>query len=155
MNAKNRTAFLDMISVSEGTDGLGHNSDGYDIVVGSKPGHEIRIRGGAEPGCVVVELSETLWSSAAGRYQLIENTWKSLKQTLGLKDFSPGSQDAAATELLRQSGALPHIDAGRIENAIRAAQHIWASLPGAGYGQHENAMSKLVDVYKQKGGEVA
>jgi muramidase (phage lysozyme) len=33
--------------------------------------------------------------------------------------------------------------------------NIWASLPGAGYGQHENRMDVLADAYERAGGQFA
>jgi len=70
-----------------------------------------------------------LKSSAAGAYQFIWRTWRNLKARLGLPDFSPASQDAAAVELLREVGALPYIEAGDFDSAMRAAASQWASLP--------------------------
>lgn len=32
--------------------------------------------------------------------------------------------------------------------------NIWASLPGAGYGQHENTIDKLAHAYQQNGGVI-
>jgi len=39
--------------------------------------------------------------------------------------------------------------------AIDKCKNIWASLPGAGYGQHENSVDKLIAAYKAAGGVVA
>ena len=50
------------------------------------------------------------------------------------KDFSPKSQDAVAQQI-KERGALPMIDRGDIRQAIDRCSNIWASLPGAGYGQ--------------------
>ena len=52
-----------------------------------------------------------------------------------LKDFSPKSQDAVALQQIKERGALPMIDRGDIRQAIDCCSNIWASLPGAGYGQ--------------------
>ena len=49
---------------------------------------------------------------------------------LGLKDFSPKSQDAVALQQIKERGALPMID-GDIRQAIDRCSNIWASLPGA------------------------
>jgi lysozyme len=65
-------------------------------------------------------------STAAGRYQIIKPTWLSLKSKLGLPDFSPASQDAAAIELIRQRGALADVQAGRIESAVNKCAKVWA-----------------------------
>ena len=64
-------------------------------------------------------------------------------QATGLKDFSPKSQDAVAAlqRIKEERGALPMIDRGDIRQAIDRCSNIWASLPGAGYGQFEHELS--------------
>jgi len=76
------------------------------------------------------------------------------KKTLGLKDFSPLSQDLIALQQIRERRALPLIQAGKIREAIKAVSNIWASLPGAGYGQHEHKIADLLAVYRKAGGTV-
>ena len=39
---------------------------------------------------------------------------------------------------IKERGALPMIDRGDIRQAIDRCSSIWASLPGAGYGQFEH-----------------
>jgi hypothetical protein len=46
------------------------------------------------------------FSTAAGRYQINLPTWRSVSTALGLKDFSPASQDAAAWELAQHRYAV-------------------------------------------------
>lgn len=101
---------------------------------------------GLGPGCV---------STAAGAYQIIKPTWLSLKSKLGLPDFSPASQDAAAVELLRQRGALALIEQGRFAEGMAAARKEWASLPGAGYGQGERTIAALTAKFTEAGGVLA
>ena len=40
-----------------------------------------------------------------------------------------------ALQQIKERGALPMIDRGDIRQAIDRCSNIWASLPGAGYGQ--------------------
>jgi muramidase (phage lysozyme) len=163
MASINIEAFLDMISVAEGTE---RAPDPYRVCYGYK--HTIKsfadhpavtkewtgeplsagmcISAGNLPGCV---------STAAGRYQFIKPTWLGLREKLKLPDFSPDSQDAAAEELLRQCGALPLIKAGDIEGAIAKSRKIWASFPSAGYGQGERTVAWMVDQFQQAGGTTA
>ena len=46
--------------------------------------------------------------------------------------------DAVALQQIKERGALPMIDHGDIRQAIDRCSNIWASLPGAGYGQFEH-----------------
>ncbi|MBC7074646.1 MAG: glycoside hydrolase family 104 protein [Syntrophomonadaceae bacterium] len=154
MTTSNQTAFLDMIAFSEGTQAVGHHN-GYDVIVGSTPASMRRIDSFDDHPRVTMQLNSKLWSSAAGRYQITAPTWAVLKLRLKLPDFSPGSQDKAALELIREKGAIDMIDAGKITDAIIACAPIWASFPGAGYNQHENSFSDLIDAYKKAGGTVS
>ena len=43
-----------------------------------------------------------------------------------------------ALQQIGACGALPMIDRGDIRRAIDRCSNIWASLPGAGYGQFEH-----------------
>jgi len=70
-------------------------------------------------------------TSAAGRYQFLEPTWNGLAKQLGLKDFSPKSQDIAAVALLAQNGALPYVLKGDFTTAVQKSGGTWASLPSA------------------------
>jgi lysozyme len=94
-------------------------------------------------------------STAAGAYQIIKPTWTRLKGRLGLPDFGPASQDAAAIQLLRERGALAKIERGDLAGAIAAARKEWASLPGAGYGQGERTMAWVQARYLEAGGTLA
>ena len=69
-----------------------------------------------------------------------------------MKNFDPVAQDKIAIQQIRERGAIPMIEAGRIEEAIAKVRNIWASLPGAGYGQHEQKLANLLSVYQKAGG---
>lgn len=149
----NAVAFLDMLAWSEGTDNGRQptNDRGYDVLVGGG-----LFRGYADHPRVLVDLPKLdIQSTAAGRYQLLRRYYDAYKKTLGLKDFSPLSQDLIALQQIRERRALPLIQAGEIPEAIKAVSNIWASLPGAGYGQHEHKLAELLTVYRKAGGMVA
>ena len=74
-----------------------------------------------------------------------------MHKQLGLKDFSPKSQDAVALQQIKERGALPMIDRGDIRQAIDRCSNIWASLPGAGYGQFEHKADSLIAKFKEAG----
>lgn len=149
---RNVQAFLDMLAWSEGTDnGRQPTRDrGYDVIVGGQ-----LFQGYADHPRVLVDLPKLkIRSTAAGRYQLLRRYYDAYRKTLNLRDFSPLSQDLIALQQIRERRALPLIQAGRIAEAIAKVRNIWASLPGAGYGQHEQKLDRLLEVYRQAGGEV-
>ena len=55
---------------------------------------------------------------------------------------------------IKERGALPMIDRGDIRQAIDRCSNIWASLPGAGYGQFEHKADGLIAKFKEAGGTV-
>ena len=59
------------------------------------------------------------------------------------------SQDAVALQI-KERGALPMIDRGDIRQAIDRCSNIWASLPGAGYGQFEHKADSLIAKLKKR-----
>jgi len=147
-----RRAFLDMLAFSElGAALLNKSDDGYNVVVGgtlftSYADHPHRL----------VNLPRlNIKSTAAGRYQLLSRYWDVYRQRLGLADFSPVNQDTVALQQIRECGALGDIDAGNIAVAIGKCRRIWASLPGAGYGQHENTLAVLLAQYQRAAGVTA
>ena len=84
------------------------------------------------PRKLVTLKSKKLKSTGAGRYQLFPVGGCAHRKQLGLKDFSPKSQDAVALQQIKERGALPMIDRGDIRQAIDRCSNIWASPPGAG-----------------------
>ena len=51
---------------------------------------------------------------------------------------------------IKERGALPMIDRGDIRQAIDRCSNIWASLPGAGYGQFEHKADSLIANSKKR-----
>ena len=94
-----------------------------------------------------------LYTTAAGRYQILAKTYDAYKERLGLTDFSPAAQDAIALQLIKERGALSYIDSGDLDSAILKCAPIWASFPTAGYeGQRENKLAQMRDWFTQAGG---
>lgn len=146
-----RKAFLDMLAWSEGTDKPGQptKNNGYDVIVGGALFSDY-----SDHPRKLVTLNPKLKSTAAGRYQLLSRWWDAYRKQLGLKDFSPASQDAVALQQIKERRALELIDAGDIRQAIDRCSNIWASLPGAGYGQFEHKADSLIAKFKEAGGTV-
>ena len=109
---------------------------GYDVIVGGELFTDY-----SDHPRKLVTLNPKLKSTGAGRYQLLSRWWDAYRKQLGLKDFSPKSQDAVALQQIKERGALPMIDHGDIRQAIDCCSNIWASLPGAGYGQLKHELT--------------
>lgn len=140
----NLKAFLLMLQYSEGT----YGANAYRTLYGGKYFDDYS----AHPGIAVTAGGIT--STAAGAYQILLGTWRGLQQQINLPDFSPASQDKAAIALINRHGALQDVMSGNVAAAIAKCRKEWASLPGAGYGQREQSMTKLLGVYRQAGGKM-
>lgn len=160
--ADNVAAFLAAIRKAEGTYGPDAYRTGFGgylfTDMSDHPRRAVRFKN---------QAGATLWTTAAGAYQFMAvsplpsgaftkvNTWDRLRDKLGLTDFSPASQDAAAVELIREAGALGDVQAGRFDAAVAKVRRIWASLPGAGYAQQERSLAWLRQQYANAGGTFA
>ena len=143
----NVAAFMDTLAWAEGTDNgrQATHDDGYDVIVGGA-----LMDSYADHPRKLVELPRYgIKSTAAGRYQFTERTWDDLAQRFGLRDFSPENQDRGCVYLLRQCRAYAALRRGDVQLAMRRARTLWASLPNAGYGQHEQDESDLVALWSR------
>lgn len=154
----NLKAFLDMLAFSEiGPVLLAKSDNGYNVIVGgqlfSDHGTPDNLFDDySDHPRKIVDLGRGLKSSAAGRYQILIRNYDFYKRILNLPDFSPASQDAIATQLIKERRAFADIENGKFDSAVAKVSNIWASLPGAGYGQHENKISALRTAYEIAGG---
>lgn len=150
----NVLAFLDMLAWAEGTStSKATKDDGYDVIVKGADGvDETFTDYSAHPFSrgrkSKVINSKGLTSNASGRYQFMLKDYAHYRDLLKLPDFGPVAQDRWAIQLIRERRALPMIQAGKIAEAIAAVRNIWASLPGAGYGQPERSLERLLGVYE-------
>jgi muramidase (phage lysozyme) len=74
-------------------------------------------------------------STAAGAYQFLYNTWRSLHNKFLFSDFSPHNQDLGCIALIAGRKALVDVMNGKISEAIHLCRVEWASLPGSPHGQ--------------------
>jgi muramidase (phage lysozyme) len=58
-------------------------------------------------------------------------------------------------QLIKECKALDDVLTGHVDKAVAKCSSRWASLPGAGYGQHENLLVALEDAYERAGGKFA
>ncbi len=147
----NLKAFLEMIGTSEGTINIPNSDNGYRALVGGGT-----FASYADHPRIKVSIPRLgLTSTAAGKYQLLARYYDAYKHQLGLTDFSPASQDRVAIQQITECKAIPDIEAGNFAAAVDKCRNIWASLPGAGYGQHEHKLAFLQEAYLKAGGILA
>ncbi|WP_317205564.1 glycoside hydrolase family 104 protein [Janthinobacterium sp.] len=156
----NQAAFLRAIRVGEGADDEGGYNrkcgggqfDGYSVHPALAGWH-----GWPMPDalCDSAGVKRGSVSTAAGAYQINLPTWTRVSEKLGLNDFSPASQDAAALQLISEKGAAADVAAGRTASAVYKIRKIWASLPGAGYGQRQVSQAAFDNSYQNAGGVIA
>ena len=143
----NVRAFLAAIRWCEGT----ADPDGYRRIVGGDLFEDFTDHPRAKRSGVFA--NGKAWSStAAGAYQFIEATWDSARAALGLPNFSPPNQDEAAIWLIKKAKALQDVEDGNLRAAIAKCAPIWASLPGAPYGQPTKTYEAVERVYLAAGG---
>ncbi len=100
-------------------------------------------------------------ATAAGMYQITRPTWQHHGAKLGLRDFSPRTQDLIAVEILRSLGVIDQIKAGEIAAVMPKVARTWAALPtGPGKGSHyppqrHVSYDHFVSSYVQAGGTMA
>ena len=140
----NERALLNTIRYAEGT-WHGGGTKGYGTMFGGgqfdwSKGHPRQVvRGGGHA------------SDAAGAYQFLSTTYDGVSKQLGLKDFSPESQDRAALQLVRNRGVDP--TKPLTTDALAKLAPEWASLPTAAgksyYGQPVKGHKELFGVYSR------
>lgn len=114
--------FLDFLGRAEGAD--------YNTIVGGGKFTDFR----AHPRVIGLTTKEGT-STAAGKYQIVGSTYDEIAPKLGIRDFTPDSQDRIAIELIRRKGALEDVRSGNFDAAIGKLGNIWASLPSSPYSQ--------------------
>lgn len=89
-------------------------------------------------------------STAAGAYQMLDISWNDVAPKLGLKDFTPPSQDRMAIEYIKRNKAIRDIEAGNVEVAFCKVGKVWASMPCNNYEQNPKSVEKLKDYYNKQ-----
>jgi len=95
-------------------------------------------------------------SDAAGAYQFLSTTWDGAAKALGLKDFSPESQEKAGRYLTQQRQVNPdqiYKTKEEFAQALAKLSPEWASLPNqygvSYYGQPVKKLDELWNIYNQ------
>jgi len=145
-------AFLSMIAWSEGTSTIAGSDDGYNVLVGGTLFHSYADHPRQK---VWIERIKD-YSTAAGRYQLLERYYDFYSKQMHLPDFSPENQDIIAMEQIKECHALADIANGDIGIAVHKCSRIWASLPSENYlNQFHNKLPDLLGVFVKFGGVIA
>lgn len=134
----NTSAFLAMIAACEGAD--------YNVLYGGgtfAPGPDHPRRSVTAGGYT---------STAAGRYQILSSTWDAFVRAQGPHAFDEAGQDACALWLIADRHALEDVQNGLLASAIDKTCRIWASLPGAPYGQPTRSYAYCEQHYLAAGG---
>lgn len=157
---KNVRAFLDTIAKCEGTYGKGDN--GYNVLVGGGLFNNEYKDHPLDYTKSAIHVRGELYSTAAGRYQIMRFNWFGQKENpaTGLKsmysftDFKPETQDRAAILLLKRRKAYDYIKEGKIKTALQTTTiyNEWASLPGNNFKQHKYSIDQVVKFYIESGG---
>jgi lysozyme len=150
---RNLYAFLKLIRVAE-------SQDNYNALVGGGDFTDYSDHP-ANLGWSGIRLGVGL-TTAAGAYQITSTTWdgggwkplrSGVKQELGLTDFSPASQDAAAIALLQRRGAYDLVLAGDFESAIRKLTGEWEAFEKMIDGTYPITLADARNIYQSGGGE--
>lgn len=156
---KNVKAFLDTLAQVEGGDY--HAKFGYGWAAGWKSGKWTFSDESTHPGPGFGGST-----TASGRYQITKATWSELSiKAMGLSDFSPGTQDLIAVELLRNVSAIEPLIGGDLKTAVGKASKKWEALPmgpglknrpinGKPSGQPYTDYDEVEKIYKGFGGTV-
>ena len=142
LGSRNVQAMLRVIRTGEGTAG----PDGYRTMFGGSTFSSYA----DHPR--VANKRWGLTSTAAGAYQALSSSWDETARIMGLKDFSPESQDLFALGRIAARRALDDVKAGRFEAAIRKLNREWASLPESPYGQNGISWDTARAVFASAGG---
>ena len=138
-----------MLAWSEGTDnGQETRNHGYDVIVGGE------LFTDTWSPRKLVTLNPKLKSTGAGRYQLLSRWWDAYRKQLVERLLSEKSGTLSWHCSRLRSVALYLWLIVVISVRQSTASNIWASLPGAGYGQFEHKADSLIAKFKEAGGTV-
>lgn len=132
MNNPNARKMLDLIAATEGV------KYGYNTLFGNQKIDDLSWHPNIKKPFKQTD-GQVKYTTAAGRYQFLKDTWDGVARQYGLKDFSPQSQDLGALALLAQNGALPYVLKGDFNTAIKKSGSTWASLPTSPYAQNKRS----------------
>ncbi len=137
-------ALHDSIAFAEGT--RNHSKDGYDVMF------SFRIAGSCQSHPNQCIRFGSTCSTAAGRYQFLINTWRSVARARNYGTFEPENQERGAAYLISTTRRVnvPQtraMSASEYSNAMSKLSYEWASLPPGRYGQPSKTQSQMRSMY--------
>jgi muramidase (phage lysozyme) len=131
---------LELIAKAEGTTEHGHNTAFGGSRFDSLTDHPRYLKPFKQTD------GKTNYTSAAGKYQFLSNTWDEVSGKLGLSDFGGQNQDVGAVYLIDRAGALPEVLNGDYKGAANKLGKVWASLPSSPYPQPKRSAGFIENV---------
>ena len=130
-------AMLEVLGFTEGTghdygkvvNGVVISSPYYPELVGKR---NVSVSDLSRHPNITVQVTATLKSTAAGRYQFLKRTWDGL----GMPDFTERSQDLAAIKLMLRREMVQPLLSDNLREAVFKGAPEWASLPTEGGGSY-------------------
>jgi len=137
-------ALHDSIAYAEGT--RNHSKDGYDVMF------SFRLAGSCQSHPNTCISFGSTCSTAAGRYQFLTSTWRSVARARNLGTFEPENQERGAAYLISTTRrvAVPQnraMTASEFSNAMSKLSYEWASLPPGRYGQPNKTAAQMRSTY--------
>ncbi|HFF8267464.1 TPA: glycoside hydrolase family 104 protein [Acinetobacter baumannii] len=127
-----------MLNLIANTEGVKH---GYNTLFGNERINDLSNHPNIRKAFTQTDGKKN-YTTAAGRYQFIKDTWDGVARQYGLDDFSPRNQDIGAIALIAQNGALDDVLKGNYQRAIRKLGGTWASLPSSTYAQPKKSWAE-------------
>lgn len=137
-------ALHDAIAFAEGT--RNHSKDGYNVMFSFRLMNSCQ----SHPN-TCIKYGSTC-STAAGRYQFLTNTWRSVASARNLGTFEPENQERGAAYLISTTRkvSVPQnrpMTATEFSNAMSKLSYEWASLPPGRYGQPNKTLAQMRSTY--------
>ena len=142
-----RRIYLDFIAACEGTDKkLDLTPTGYDVLFGGSKFTDF-----SKHPQKKVPFGKT-YSTAAGRYQIMDYTEKWLLQNLNFPpngvSFLPEFQDQRCLYLIQaKRKALREVDTDNFKEFCEKCSYEWASILPSRYGQGYLTLKSMTDIY--------
>ena len=137
-------ALHDSIAYAEGT--RNHSKDGYNVMF------SFRLMSSCQSHPNTCIKYGSTCSTAAGRYQFLTNTWRSVARARNLGTFEPENQERGAAYLISTTRrvSVPQnraMTATEYSNAMSKLSYEWASLPPGRYGQPSKTQAQMRSMY--------